>query len=124
VLVVLFRALLGEIEADAASLRIPVTLTLTAGFATWHLFDQIRSDGAGAKTIESKPFAVTVICSHPGTLATLFPKEATVRVLYRGDDAGMIDEDMASAIVAAVDRRSSLVWVDEGGFRLAAAREP
>jgi len=123
VLVVVFRALLGEIEADAGSLRIPVTLTLTAGLATWHLFDQIRADGAGAKTIESKPFAVTVICSHPGTLATLFPEEATLRVLYRGDDAGMIDEGMASAIVAAVDGRSSLVWVDESGFRLAAARE-
>ena len=123
VLVVVFRALLGEVDADAGSLRVPVTLTLTAGLATWHLFDQIRADNAGAKTIESKPFAVTVICSHPGTLATLFPKEATVRVLYRGDDAGMIDEEMASAIVAAVDKRSSLVWVDESGFRLAAARE-
>ena len=123
VLVVVFRALLGEIEADAGSLRIPVTLTLTAGLATWHLFDQIRADGTGLKTIEAKPFAVTVICSHPGTLATLFPREATVRVLYRGDDAGMIDEEMASAIVAAVDGRSSLVWVDESGFRLAAARE-
>ena len=123
VLVVVFRALLGEIEAEARSLRIPVTLTLTAGLATWHLFDQIRADGAGAKTIEAKPFAVTVVCSHPGTLATLFPEEATVRVLYRGDDTGMIDEEMASAIVAAVDRRSSLVWVDESGFRLAAARE-
>ena len=123
VLVVVFRALLGEIEADAGSLRVPVTLTLIAGLATWHLFDQIRSDGVGVRRTESKPFAVTVICSHPGKLATLFPDEATVRVLYRGDEAGMIDEEMATAIVAAVDGRSSLVWVDESGFRLAAARE-
>jgi hypothetical protein len=72
----------------------------------------------------SRPFAVTVICSHPGTLATRFPEEATVRVLYRGDDVGMIDDEMAASIVAAVDGRSSLVWVDGDGFRLAAAREP
>jgi hypothetical protein len=30
---------------------------------------------------------------------------------------------MASAIVAAVDGTSSLVWVDEEGFRVARARE-
>ena len=123
VLVVVFRALLGEVEADAGSLRIPVTLTLAAGLATWHLFDQIRADGVGAKRTEAKPFTVTVICSHPGTLATLFPDAATVRVLYRRDDAGVIDEEMATAIVAAVDGRSSLIWVDQSGFRLAAARE-
>ena len=123
VLVVVFRALLGETEADAGSLLIPVTLTLTAGLATWHLFDQIRADGIGATRTESKPFTVTVICSHPGPLATLIPDEAKVRVFYRGDEAGVIDEEMAAAIVAAVDGRSSLVWVDESGFRLAAARE-
>ena len=122
VLVIVFRALLGEVETDAGSLRIPVTLTLAAGLATWHLFNQIRADGAGAGRTESKPYAVTVICSHPGTLATLFPDEATVRVLYRRDDAGIIDEAMATAIVAAVDGRSALVWVDEDGFRLAEAR--
>ncbi|HEX2405135.1 MAG TPA: DUF5671 domain-containing protein, partial [Acidimicrobiia bacterium] len=124
VLVVVFRAVLGEIEAGAGSLRVPVTLTLTAGLATWHLFDQIRADGAGRERAVSRPFAVTVICSHPGTLATRFPEEATVRVLYRGDDVGMIDDEMAASIVAAVDGRSSLVWVDGDGFRLAAAREP
>jgi hypothetical protein len=123
VLVVVFRTVLGEVEAGAGSLRVPVTLTLTAGLATWHLFDQIRADGAGRERAVSRPFAVTVICSHPGTLGTRFPDEATVRILYRGDGAGMIDDEMASAIVAAVDGRSSLVWVDETGFRLAAARE-
>jgi hypothetical protein len=122
VLVVVFRVLLGEVELDTASLRIPVTLTLTAGLATWHLFDQIRADG-GTRRPESEPYAVTVICSHPGTLATLFPDEAKVRVIYRGDESGVIDDEMATAIVAAVDGRSSLVWVDESGFRLAAARE-
>jgi Domain of unknown function (DUF5671) len=124
VLVVVFRTVLGEVAAGAGSLRVPVTLTLTAGLATWHLFDQIRADGAGRERAVSRPFDVTVICSHPGTLGTRFPEEATVRILYRGDEAGMIDDEMASAIVAAVDGRSSLVWVDETGFKLAAAREP
>ena len=123
VLVVVFRTVLGEIEASAGSLRVPVTLTLTAGLATWHLFDQIRADGAGRERTMSRPFAVTVICSHPGTLGTRFPEEATVRILYRGDDAGVVDDEMAADIVAAVDGRSSLVWVDESGFRLAPARE-
>jgi len=123
VLVVVFRVLLGDIEASAASLRIPVTLTLTSGLATWHLFNQIRADGAGTRGTALEHFAVTVVCSHPGSLATLFPKEAKVRVIYRGDQVGIIDEEMAAQIVAAVDGRSSLVWVDESGFRVAAARE-
>jgi hypothetical protein len=123
VLVVVFRVLLGDIEASAASLRIPVTLTLTSGLATWHLFNQIRADGAGTRGTALEHFAVTVVCSHPGSLATLLPKEAKVRVIYRGDQVGTIDEEMAAEIVAAVDGRSSLVWVDESGFRLAAARE-
>jgi Domain of unknown function (DUF5671) len=122
VLVVLFRALLGEGGVTAESLRFPVTLTLTSGLATWHLFDQIRADGAGRKQAEAKPFAVTVICSHPGKLATMFPEQAKVRVFYRGDDSGVIDEEMASAIVAGVGGASSLVWVDESGFRVAPAR--
>jgi hypothetical protein len=63
-----------------------------------------------------------VICSHPGNLAALFPAEATLRVIYRGDGAGTIDEEMASAIVTAVGGTSSLVWVDETGFRTAPAR--
>jgi hypothetical protein len=122
-LVVVFRALLGEPEADAASLRVPLMLTLTAGLATWHLFDQIRADGVRLKATELKPFDVTVICSHPGPLANLLPDEARVRVIYRGDGEGTIDEETATAIVAVVDGRSSLVWVDEDGFRVAAARE-
>jgi Domain of unknown function (DUF5671) len=123
VLVVVFRVLLGDIEASAGSLRIPVTLTLTSGLAAWHLFNQIRADGAGTRGTALEHFDVTVVCSHPGSLATLFPKEAKVRVIYRGDQVGVIGEEMAAEIVAAVDGRSSLVWVDESGFRLAAARE-
>ena len=71
-----------------------------------------------------QPFTVTVVCSHPGNLGTMFPKEAKVTVLYRDDASGAIDEEMASRIVSAVDGRPSLVWVDEDGFRIAPARKP
>jgi hypothetical protein len=121
-LVIVFRALLGEIPATASSLRVPVTLTLVAGLATWHLIDQLRADRAGIEKIEVKPYTVTVICSHPGNLATLFPQEATLRLIYRADGAGTIDDETASAIVSAVDGTSTLVWVDEDGFRTATAR--
>jgi hypothetical protein len=121
-LVVLFRALLGEVDTDADTLRLTVTLTLLAGLATWHLVDQIRDDGVGREKVQGRPYTVTVICSHPGNLAALFPAEATLRVIYRGDGAGTIDEEMASAIVTSVGGTSSLVWVDETGFRTAPAR--
>jgi hypothetical protein len=122
-LVVVFRFLLGEGDDISDSLRIPLSLAVVSGLAAWHLFTHIRADSASIKRVETKPFAVTIVCSHPGNLAALFPRGATTRILYRADDTGMIDDEMASAIVAAVDGRSSLVWVDEGGFRLAAARE-
>jgi hypothetical protein len=122
-LVVMFRALLGEGGVAADDLRWPLTLTVVFGLAAWHLFTQIRADSAGLKRSEVKPFTVTITCSHPGNLATMFPKEATVRVLYRGDAEGIIDEDMAAAIVSAVGGSSSLIWVDQDGFRVARARE-
>ncbi len=68
------------------------------------------------------PFDVTVICSHPGILAARFPEEARMRVFYRGDDAGVVDEGMADDIVASVANRSCFVWVDEDGFRIAPVR--
>lgn len=123
-LVVVFRAVLGEGGDVSDSLRIPATLTVASGLAAWHLFTHVRADGAQLRRTEVRPFIVTVVCSHPGTLSTLFPKEATVRVIYRADDSGIIDETMAAAIVSEVDSRPSLVWVDDSGFRVAAAREP
>lgn len=120
-LVVVFRAVLGEQTAILDSLELPVTLTVVSGAAFWHLFSQIRADGAARRRIEIKPFTVTVVCSHPGNLMSLFPREATTRVLYRADSAGVIDEEMAGQIVAAVGNVSSLVWVDGDGFRVAAA---
>jgi hypothetical protein len=124
VLVIVFRALLEEGQTTASNLTVPVTLTVVAGLATWHLIGQIRSDRAGMDEVEVKPYTVTVICSHPGNLATMFPRQATLRFIYRADGAGAIDDDTASAIVSAVDGTSSLVWVDEDGFRTAAARQP
>jgi hypothetical protein len=123
VLVIVFRALLGEVGAGPGDLRLPVTLTVLSGLAAWHLIDQIRDDRAGIVTAPIKPFTVTVVCSHAGNLWEMFPKEAKLRVLYRGDTTGVIDEAMASEIVSAVDGTSSLVWVDQDGFRIARARE-
>ncbi len=122
-LVVVFRAVLGEGGGIADSLRLPLSLTVVSGLAAWHLFTQIRSDSAGLKRTEVKPFTVTIICSHPGNLAALFPREANTRILYRGDDSGVVDEAMSTAIVAEVGYTSSLVWVDDSGYRIAPARE-
>jgi hypothetical protein len=49
----------------------------------------------------------------------LFPKEARLRVLYRTDGVGVIDEAMAGQIVAAVGGQPAYVWVDQDGFRAA-----
>jgi hypothetical protein len=122
-LVVVFRAVLGEGDAIADSLRLPLSLTVVSGVAAWHLFTQIRADSVGLKQTEVKPFTVTIICSHPGNLAALFPREANTRILYRGDASGAVDEAMATAIVAGVGNTSSLVWVDDSGYRIAPARE-
>jgi hypothetical protein len=122
--VIVFRAFLGEVETTAGSLRVPITLTVVSGLATWHLVDQLRDDGTRRVDALVKPFTVTVVCSHAGNLWEMFPKEAKVRVLYRNDTAGVVDEEMASAIASAVDGASSLVWVDQDGFRVAPARQP
>lgn len=122
VLVVAFQTVLGEGGQATDSLPTSVTLTALAGLATWHLFTVLRADGPADTTPASAPFAVTVICSHPGPLATVFPKEARIRVLYRTDGVGVVDEAMAGRIVATVDGRPSYVWVDQDGFRTAPVR--
>ena len=122
VLVVAFQTLLGERDLSTTSLPTSVTLTVLAGIATWHLFTSLRADGPRDVTPAGAPFAVTVVCSHPGPLATTFPKEARIRVQYRTDDVGVVDEAMAAQIVEAVGGRPSYVWVDEDGFRTAPVR--
>lgn len=120
-LVILFQRLLGSGGDD--TLAIQASLFIFAGLATWHL---LRVNAQDRDLIASDevvtPFNVTLVCSHPGLIATGFPKEAKLAVIYRDDDVGIIDDTMASEIVEAVGHTSSLVWVDEDGFRVAPSR--
>ncbi len=122
-LVVVFRAILGEVGEIANPLRLPLALALASGAAGWFLFSQIRKDDALKTRVAIKPFVVTVICSHPGELGRKLPDAATMRVLYRGDGIGAIDDEMADEIVTAVGSAPSLVWVEGDGFRVAPSRE-
>jgi hypothetical protein len=121
VLVVLFQMVLGSTEGE--TLVVQGSLFIFAGLATWHL---LRENAEDRSLIVSEdvvtPFDVTIICSHPGVISTLFSDKARVRVVYRGDDEGIISEEMANQIVEEVNHRSSLVWVDEDGFRVASTR--
>ena len=121
-LFVLFRRLLG-VSGIGDSLVVQASLFVFAGAAAWHLLQTHFHDRSLVATEEViTPFEVTLICSHPGMIATMFPKEAKVKVVYRGDESAPIDDETAQAIVEAVGHRSSLVWVDEDGFRVAPAR--
>lgn len=121
-LVVLFQMVLGSTEGE--TLVVQGALFVFAGLATWHL---LRENAEDRSLIVSEdiitPFDVTIICSHPGTISTVFSDKARVRVIYRGDEDGVISEDMANRIVGAVDNQSSLVWVDGDGFRVASLRQ-
>lgn len=120
-LVIVFQRLLGT--GSGESIVIPVSLFVFAGLATWHL---LRVNAQDRDLIGSEetttPFSVTIVCSHPGMVSARFPDVAKIRVLYRGDDSGVIDAEMADEIVEAVGNRSSYVWVDSDGFRIATAR--
>lgn len=121
VFVVLRRVL--ATAADGSLLE-PVTILLYAGLSSWYLLRGYQRDReARAATERVAPFEVTIICSHPGMIATKFPKEARMKVVYRADDAGRIDEAMADEIVASVANRPALVWVDDDGFRVAPKRQ-
>lgn len=120
-LVILFQRMLETGDGD--TLVFPAALFFYSALATWHL---LRNNAQDRELIVSEevvtPFSVTVVCSHPGFIADVFPKEARLRVIYRGDQVGVIDEEMAAEIVEAVDNHSSLVWVDDDGYRVAPAR--
>lgn len=120
-LVIIFQRLLETGAGESVTL--PISLFVFAGLATWHLLRENAEDRELIGSDESiTPFSVTIICSHPGMLSARFPDVAKVRVLYRGDDSGVIDDEMADEIVAAVGNRSSYVWVDAEGFRVTHAR--
>ncbi|MFQ5523945.1 MAG: DUF5671 domain-containing protein [Acidimicrobiia bacterium] len=121
VLVVIFRRLLSVDTGDG--LMTPLALAVFSGLAAWHLLRTHNADRQLLSTEEVvTPYAVTVICSHPGVLATRFPEQATLTVIYRDDAAGVINDAMADEIVTAVNHRSSVVWVDQDGFRVAPLR--
>lgn len=120
-LVVLFQMVLGSTEGQ--TLVVQGALFVFSGLATWHL---LRENGEDRSLIASEevvtPFAVTIVCSHPGMVSTAFSDKAHVRIIYRDDDEGPISDEMAAQIVEEVNNKSSLVWVDRDGFRVAAAR--
>lgn len=121
-LVILIQELL-DVARPFESGALPASLFVFSGLATWHLLRHHTHDRRLVASPETvTPFNVTLICSHPGVISTLFPNAARLRVVYRGDEAGTIDQEMAARIVDAVGNRSSLVWVDESGFRVAPAR--
>ena len=108
----------------SASLLEPLTIFVFTGAAGWHLIYTYQSERATTRTATDMvaPFEVTIICSHPGMISNRFPRQAKLRVIYRDDDAGRIDEEMAEEIAAAVGNRTSFVWVDQDGFRVAPQR--
>lgn len=121
-LVFVFQALLG-VDTLSTGFVAALGLTISAGAAAAHLFRTYAADRELTRDRSTvTPFDVTVITSHPGALAARFPKQARLRVVYRDDDNGPVDDEMADRIVEAVAGRSSIVWVDETGFRVAPAR--
>lgn len=120
-LVIVFQRLLGS--GSDESIVVPVSLFVFAGLATWHLLRTNNDDRdlIGAEETLT-PFNVTIICSHPGMISTQFPDVARIKVLYRDDEDGVIDETMAAEIVEAVGHRSVYVWVDADGYRIAPSR--
>ena len=121
-LVVVFQQLI-DAGGSSNTLAVQASLFVFSGLATWHL---LRVNSQDRKLFEAEeaiaPFQVTVVCSHPGQLATVLPKQANVRILYRADEAGIVDDEMAEDIAAAIGQTSALVWVGAGGFEVAPAR--
>lgn len=118
---VLLRRVLAD--STAGSLLEPGTTLVYTGLATFHLLRLYALERAAAPSAGVvAPFRVTIICSHPGSIATRFPEEARLKVLHHEGGDGMITEEMADEIVAAVGNRHSFVWVDDAGFRVAPMR--
>lgn len=116
ILLYIFRSLFS-LDSELATLVTELALAALAGGATFHLISQNKSDSEFRDEKSSRPYLVTVVCSHPGPLAASLPKVATLRIIHRGDEIGVIDDEMAAAIVAQTTGVDSIVWVDESGFK-------
>lgn len=121
VLVMVFQAALGVDELSEVAVPIGA-LFLSSGLAAFHLLRTYARDRELIGEPEGSPFEVIVVCSHPGMLAKRLPAQARMRVVYRDDEFGVVDDGMADAIVEAVAGRKSMVWVDDTGFRIAPLR--
>jgi len=118
---VLLRRVLAD--SQSGSLLEPSTVLVYTGLASFYLLRFYAVERAAAPPADVvAPFHVTIICSHPGMIASRFPSQAKLRVLHHDDAAGAITEEMAAAIVEAVGNRPSYVWVDGDGFRIAPMR--
>lgn len=100
----LLRTALGSVgDADTRDLltwSIPVTIV--TGLLTWY-FAAIRPRRAEPQidAPELKVSTVTVVASDPGPLPGMINK---VRLLRRTDSVGVVDQEMASEIVAVLSR--------------------
>ena len=120
-LFILLRRLL--VDDAQGSILVPASILAYTGLAAWYLLaGYFRERGTLPPVDYIAPFPVMIVCSHPGMIATRFPEEARLRVIYRDDQEGVIGDEMADEIVATVANRASLVWVDETGFRVAPMR--
>jgi Domain of unknown function (DUF5671) len=120
IFVLLRGVLTGE---QVGSFATPVTILVYTGLVSFYLLRLYATGRAAAPPVDHvAPFQVTIICSHPGLIATRFPEQARLRVLHHDGADGAITEEMADEIVLAVGNRNSFVWVDEDGFRVAPMR--
>ncbi|REK26269.1 MAG: hypothetical protein DWQ40_00110 [Actinobacteria bacterium] len=113
--------LLFDLDPEPSTLVVELTLALLAGGATYHLYREYKLDSGLRTEAVGKPYSVTVICSHPGPLSEALPKEARLKVIHRGDDVGIVDDEIASQIVDATRGLDSIVWVGEHGIQTAPA---
>ncbi|HEX6300842.1 MAG TPA: DUF5671 domain-containing protein [Acidimicrobiia bacterium] len=118
---VLLRRVLAD--SESGSVLEPLTVLVYTGLASFYLLRFYAVERAATPPAElAAPFHVTIICSHPGMIASKFPSQAKLRVLHHDDAGGAITEQMADQIVYAVGNRNSYVWVDGDGFRIASMR--
>jgi hypothetical protein len=120
VLLFTFQQLLG-LDPQPSTLATELGLALLTGAAAWQLYSQNKADGELREGRETRPYLVTVICANPGGLPGLLPREASLRVIYRGDGLGAIDDDTANRIVERTRGVDSIVWVSEDSFEVVPA---